>query len=197
MKKFGIMALATVVALGMGISAKAATISLDVQDLGTPPTTFGTLTYEGDLGEILGFYDGGTSDSLAERFGATAPFTNSDEEALVASLTGLSVVNLSGDIPLSSTSATIDANNYFTAKFAQSIAVFHNTSDRSIVVSFSNTTDCQETSLFTNNECGGISHYKQVSDGTPPGNVPLPAGAWFVLPGIAAFAMLRRRRKLA
>lgn len=185
-------------------SAWAATITLDVQNVVTAPdtpTVFGVLQYEGTLGDILGFYNATTSNALAERFDAG---NNGDEEDLVETLTGLTMVSLGGtELPITGTSASVAANTYFTAKFGGSVAVFHNTTDSAITVSFdaSSNDACKEIGLSPS-LCGGISHYKVVSDGTtsddddddtPP--VPLPAAGWMLIAGVGGLYAMRRRRK--
>lgn len=175
------------------LGAAAATITIDIEDV--PKTTlFGQLTYEGSAGDILGFYDGATSTSLAERFDSG---NNSDEENLVATLTGLSMVNLGGtELPITGSSASIAANTFFTAKFAKSIAVFHNITDSAILVTFdSSNSTCTNGKNGNANQCGGISHYKAISDGTTLSSMPLPAGVPLVLTALGAFGVLRLRSR--
>jgi hypothetical protein len=109
------------------------------------------------------------------------------------------MVDLGGtELPIVGSSATVAGNTYFTAKFAQSVGVFWNTTDNDIVVTFISSNECQSDSSIPNNQCGGISHYKVAPDGSDdPGDfvVPLPAGLPLVLTGLGVMGVLRARKR--
>ncbi len=204
LKKYKLAVAAFAFALS-GVSANAVTLTIEDIPMNT---LFGELTYSGNVGDILGFYTGGVivppadaplSDAKAERY---ASGNNAYEESLVQSLTGLAVVSLGGsELTITSNSATVAGNTYFTTKFAQSVAVFWNTTDSDIVVTFDDSNNtCTTGQNGNSNECGGISHFKAISDGTfdPPGGVvPLPAGLPLLLSALGFGGLLRLRKRKA
>ncbi|WP_299785878.1 VPLPA-CTERM sorting domain-containing protein [uncultured Marivita sp.] len=205
-------AVATFLSVFGGFGANAATITLNIVDI--PETTlFGQLSYTGNIGDILGFYSDGLtvppasaplSTSKAERYDTPPGSGNAGMETLVQSLTGLAVVNLGGtELPISNSSATVAANTYFTTKFGQSVAVFWNTSDLDILVTFDDSNNTCSGQKGNSNQCGTISHFKAISDGTGGGGggtgpmlpVPLPAGLPLILSGLGVFGFLRLRSR--
>ncbi len=170
-------------ALGLATAASAATVT--IQDVSGSPV-YGALSYTGADSDIQGYYGGAWNDLLAERYAAG---NNAYESNLVAGITGISGLDLGGTaLAIVGSSTTIAAYTYFTAKFAQSLAVFYNGTANAIQVSFSSS-ECTAT---TNNVCGEISHYKHVT--VEPGVVPLPAGGVLMLTALGGLAFARRRK---
>lgn len=184
MISLGKIAAAALLSVGFATAGSAATVT--IQSVGGSPI-FGTLTYTGADSDIQGFYSGSLNDTLAERY---ASGNNAYESNLVASLAGLPGLDLGGtELPLVGSSTTIAAFTYFTAKFAQSLAVFYNGTANAIDVSFSSSS-CTST---VRNQCGAISHYKHVTV-TPPNVVPLPAAGLMLLTAVGAMGFARRRK---
>ncbi|MEL6958099.1 MAG: VPLPA-CTERM sorting domain-containing protein [Pseudomonadota bacterium] len=182
-----------ILALGLAFGSATASYAASITITDQPSTTvFGTLTYTGADSDIVGYYGGSTSPLLAERYPSGS---NGYESALLASAFGLDPgLNLGGsELPITGTGTTIAGNTYFTAKFGQSLALFHNTTSQSIDVSWieGSSQDCKSGG-FSPNACGGISHYKHVT--IDPSVVPLPASGLLSLLGLAGFAALRRRK---
>lgn len=179
-----------------GAAGTASALTVTIKDVaGT--TVFGAINTDiGSLGDVVGWFDGAWNDTMAERF---ASGSNKYESDLVATASGLTSVKLGGtELAISGSTATVAANTYFTAKFGQSLAVFHNTLDDAIKVTF----DKSVCTSSVSNQCGTISHYKAISDGSTPDTpdtpaVPLPAAGWLLIGAFGGLAAMRRKKSKA
>ena len=176
------------------IASGASAATVTIQDVGGT-VAYASITYAGTDSDILGWYDNAWNLTLAEWFpGGNNPY----ESDLVGDIIGDPNLNLGGtELTISGQSVTVPGNTYFTAKFNQSLAVFHNTSDSAIEFTFALDPDCRDVGAA--NECGALSHSKHVSDGSNNNNnnppvVPLPAAGWLLIGALGGLAAFRRKK---